>query len=110
MCGITGGLVGPVESLHDQLLDLIANIEAGLDFVEGDIEFVSRDEIGRAREGGHAREMTINASDRPSGRRHARRIGCITIMTQERLPASIVSNLTGTYEQATLRSKAHVKR
>lgn len=41
---LAGGLAGPIEALRDRLLDLLAHLEAGLDFVdEADV-----DPIGRA--------------------------------------------------------------
>ncbi|MBX3411923.1 MAG: tRNA modification GTPase [Pirellulales bacterium] len=42
---LAGGLAMPLGSLRDDLLDLLAELEAGLDFVEEDIEFVSRAEL-----------------------------------------------------------------
>ncbi len=42
---LTGGLAGPLTKLQDALVDLLAELEAGLDFVEEDIEFISRDDI-----------------------------------------------------------------
>ena len=42
---LAGGLSAPLGQLRDQLLDLLADIEAGLDFVDEDIEFVSDSEI-----------------------------------------------------------------
>ena len=43
---LAGGLARPLESLREKLLELLADLEAGLDFVEEDIEFVSRRQIG----------------------------------------------------------------
>jgi tRNA modification GTPase len=40
-----GGLAGPLDALRNRLLDLLAHLEAGLDFVEEDIEFLSRDDL-----------------------------------------------------------------
>ena len=36
-----GGLSHPLERLRNELIDLLAHLEAGLDFVEEDIEFIS---------------------------------------------------------------------
>jgi len=51
---MAGGLAGPLTKLRGDLLDLLAHLEAGLDFVEEDIEFISREEllgtIGAARD------------------------------------------------------------
>jgi len=42
---LAGGLAGPLAGLRTRLLDLLAHLEAGLDFVEEDIEFISADEL-----------------------------------------------------------------
>ena len=42
---MAGGVSGPVDQLQEDLLEMLAEIEAGLDFVEDDIEFISRDEV-----------------------------------------------------------------
>jgi tRNA modification GTPase len=42
---LAGGLARPLQSLRDNLLQLLADLEAGLDFVEEDIEFVAREEV-----------------------------------------------------------------
>lgn len=38
---LAGGLSAPLNQLRDELLELLAHLEAGLDFVEEDIEFIS---------------------------------------------------------------------
>lgn len=42
---LAGNLARPLSQLRETLLDLLAHLEAGLDFVEEDIEFVSRQEL-----------------------------------------------------------------
>lgn len=42
---LAGNLARPLTQLRETLLDLLAHLEAGLDFVEEDIEFVSRQEL-----------------------------------------------------------------
>jgi len=44
---MAGGLAGPLDRLRSDLLDATAHLEAGLDFVEEDIEFIARDELLR---------------------------------------------------------------
>jgi tRNA modification GTPase len=44
---LAGGLTRPLKLLRDQLLDLLADLEAGLDFVEEDIRFVTGNELQR---------------------------------------------------------------
>ena len=42
---LSGGLSRPLTELRDNLLNLVADLEAGLDFVDEDIEFVSTDQV-----------------------------------------------------------------
>ncbi|HEY4308253.1 MAG TPA: tRNA modification GTPase [Pirellulales bacterium] len=42
---LAGGLGAPLVRLRDELLDVLAHLEAGLDFVEEDIEFIARDRL-----------------------------------------------------------------
>ncbi len=44
---LAGGLAAPLSALRDRLLDLLAHLEAGLDFVDEDIEFISPVELLR---------------------------------------------------------------
>ncbi len=42
---LAGGLSEPLQQLRNDLVNLLADLEAGLDFVDEDIQFVSRDEV-----------------------------------------------------------------
>jgi tRNA modification GTPase len=42
---LAGGIAGPLATVRGRLLDLLAHLEAGLDFVDEDIEFISRSEL-----------------------------------------------------------------
>jgi len=42
---LAGGLAMPLEKLRNSLLDLLAHLEAGLDFVEDDIQFISPEQL-----------------------------------------------------------------
>jgi tRNA modification GTPase len=44
---LAGGLARPLHNLRERLLGLLAHLEAGLDFVDEDIEFISADELTR---------------------------------------------------------------
>jgi tRNA modification GTPase len=44
---LAGGLARPLHDLRDELLGLLAELEAGLDFVEDDIQFISAGELVR---------------------------------------------------------------
>ena len=42
---LAGGLANPLGQIREQLIDLLAELEAGLDFVEEDIEFVTNAQV-----------------------------------------------------------------
>ncbi len=42
---LAGGLSTPLQRLRDDLIGLLAHLEAGLDFVDEDIEFISRSQL-----------------------------------------------------------------
>ena len=44
---LAGGIGDPITVVRDDLLDLLAELEAGLDFVEEDIEFISAADVER---------------------------------------------------------------
>ena len=44
---LAGGLARPLHDLRQRLLDLLAHLEAGLDFVDEDIEFITAQELTR---------------------------------------------------------------
>src|SRR3954454_5157463 len=44
---LAGGVARPLRALREQLLDLLAQLEAGLDFVDEDIEFIAAAELKR---------------------------------------------------------------
>jgi tRNA modification GTPase len=44
---LAGGLASPLSKLREQLLDLLAHLEAGLDFVDEDIQFISAEQLDR---------------------------------------------------------------
>lgn len=52
---LAGGLAEPLHALRNRLLDLLAHLEAGLDFVEEDIEFISARQLDE--------QLAVAASD-----------------------------------------------
>jgi tRNA modification GTPase len=44
---LAGGLSGPLAAIREELVNLLAELEAGLDFAEEDIEFISASELDR---------------------------------------------------------------
>ena len=63
---LSGGLATPLETMQQGLLNGLAHIEAGLDFVEDDIEFIfergNPQAIGRC----HPASVRYRATDRPT--------------------------------------------
>ena len=49
---LSGGVAAPLQQLRDSLIDLLAHLEAGLDFVEEDIEFIQQEECIRRLQNG----------------------------------------------------------
>lgn len=73
---LAGGLSGRIAALHQSLLSDLADLEAGLDFVDEDIAFVHRDQL-RARLTAAAttlEQLLQQASDRLEARSQARMI------------------------------------
>lgn len=63
---LAGGLSSPLAEARRQLLELLAHLEAGLDFVEEDIEFITSDELcGQLND---ARRCVEHALSQLSGR------------------------------------------
>ncbi len=48
---LAGGLASPLHKLREQLLDLLAHLEAGLDFVDEDIQFITGEQLDRQLRG-----------------------------------------------------------
>ncbi len=65
---LAGGLSQPLTRLRDTLLNLVADLEAGLDFVDEHIEFVSQDAVIRELS---AAQETVEATLRQMQSRHS---------------------------------------
>ncbi len=66
---LAGGISHQIADLRSDLLDLLAELEAGLDFVDEDIEFVSRDQLSRRI--AVARQTVSELCDQASRRLHS---------------------------------------
>lgn len=58
---LAGGLARPLDRIRNRLIDLLAELEAGLDFVEEDIEFVSRQQTLESLQRIHAEVQAIQS-------------------------------------------------
>lgn len=72
---LAGGLSRPLGDLRDALVDMLADLEAGLDFVDEDIEFVSNAEVvSRLDDAGRAIDELFEQLGRRSQRADAFRV------------------------------------
>jgi tRNA modification GTPase len=67
---LAGGLARPLDRLRDELLQLLAELEAGLDFVDEDIEFISSSELHERIE---SAERLLNEVEHQMDSRHVAR-------------------------------------
>jgi tRNA modification GTPase len=65
---LAGGLARPLDQARDALLELLAQLEAGLDFVEEDIQFVTRQQIEKELDA--ASDIIAQAEAQLAGREH----------------------------------------
>lgn len=69
---LAGGLATPLAALRNSLLDLLAHLEAGLDFVDEDIEFISTGELLRQLDDAARAVRRIEQQMRSRGALHDR--------------------------------------
>jgi tRNA modification GTPase len=65
---LAGGVTRPLDELRDDLLSLLADVEAGLDFVDEDISFVGRDDLLLRLSKGLAQLTTVRRQLESRGR------------------------------------------
>jgi tRNA modification GTPase len=70
---LAGGVSGRISRVRNDLIDLLADVEAGLDFAEEHIEFVSGDEVGRRIAAAHCTIGELRDECRDRAQSHPRR-------------------------------------
>ena len=68
---LSGGLAGPLAQTRQQLISVLAELEAGLDFVEEDIEFISHTQIIEQLETTLAMVQSVTAQISSRGQQRA---------------------------------------
>jgi tRNA modification GTPase len=63
---LAGGIAGTLQQLRERLLDLLAHLEAGLDFVDEDIQFISADQLDMQL--GEAHRLIAELADKMASR------------------------------------------
>jgi tRNA modification GTPase len=103
---LAGGVSGRITRVRHDLIDLLADLEAGLDFAEEHIEFVSGDEVGRRIAAAQSTIGELRDACRDRAQSHARRRVVLSglpnagkstlfnaLLSQE---AALVSSIAGT--------------
>ena len=75
---MAGGLTGPLNKVRESLLNMLAELEAGLDFVEEDIEFISNQEV-RTRLADAQQQVAV-VRDQLAGRADSRTLARVTLV------------------------------
>lgn len=91
---LAGGLHFPIQSLRTNLLNLLADLEAGLDFVDESIEFITGEEVERRLE--EAQQELASILHQWSARiEHQRRPSVVLIGAPNAGKSSLVNGLCG---------------
>lgn len=87
---LAGGLAGPLSSLRSMLLDLLAQLEAGLDFADEDIEFISREELDRQLHSAEA--VVVRLAEQMQSRREAAELPRVVLWGEPNVGKSSLLN------------------
>jgi tRNA modification GTPase len=87
---LAGGLARPLDLLRDELLQLLAELEAGLDFVDEDIEFISASEMSERL--ASAERLLSDIAQQTESRHVAREIVQIALVGQPNVGKSSLFN------------------
>ncbi len=75
---LAGGVGGPLNRLRDRLLDLLAHLEAGFDFADEDLPFITTEELQRQLE--ETREVVSRLAARMDGRGETRDLAQVALI------------------------------
>lgn len=95
---LAGGLAGPLSDVRQSLLNLLAELEAGLDFVEEDIEFITSEQLcaGLAE----AAQHVTSVFDQIAGRSDRRELMSVALFGAANVGKSTLFNAILTHTDA----------
>lgn len=105
---LAGGIAGPLFAVRSNLLDLLAHLEAGLDFVDEDIEFISCKEL--LAELLSAAEKVENVAGQMESRGDASRVPRVVLFGLPNTGKSSLLNALAGEEAALVSSEAGTTR
>ncbi len=105
---LAGGLAKPLQRIRDCLLNLLAELEAGLDFSQEDIQFISREQI--EGELGAARAALLQLSEQLSGRGRQDSLASVALVGWPNAGKSSLFNALSRQAQAIVSAEAGTTR